>query len=520
MKQVTVIILTILSAGVFAQQRMVAKASRAELTSLGITGSKEAALGWQVFNTTDTAATAKTLAKAGIYGEVDRKATLYTATPLAKDAVTTDLQWWLTASNGLWQGSFVKAWQITTGSPNVKVGIIDTGSPLRNGRWTNPGLDSIRFIVGPSFVSNSDTPVDSDWANTDYVGHSTHISGIIAAKPNDSVGVCGIDQACKIEVYKSFTEYGWGYYTSIGDALYRAASDSCRVLSMSFGGPWYSRMLEEAVRYATAHNVLCVVAAGNNCAEVQSFPAFFDHFSTLNGDSMENAVLSVGSIDANGNVSAFSNRGYFVDIYAPGGSGFSWPADSTDILSVWPTYYVTLDDTTNGKSPVTGYNYLAGTSMATPMVVGTASLMLSVNPALTAAQIKKIICATADTQMTVAGPVPILDPYKAVIAAKNFGKTIAAVRPMQDPTTFTLSQNYPNPFNPTATISYVIGNRQMVNLSVYDILGQRVATLVDEEKAPGSYTATFDGSKLPSGIYLYRLQAGSFTQTRKMVLVK
>jgi len=87
-------------------------------------------------------------------------------------------------------------------------------------------------------------------------------------------------------------------------------------------------------------------------------------------------------------------------------------------------------------------------------------------------------------------------------------------------TSFQLSQNYPNPFNPTTSIQYEVASRQYVTLTVYNVLGERVATLVDGEKAPGSYTATFDGSKLPSGVYFYRLQAGNFTQTRRMVLMK
>jgi len=88
------------------------------------------------------------------------------------------------------------------------------------------------------------------------------------------------------------------------------------------------------------------------------------------------------------------------------------------------------------------------------------------------------------------------------------------------PLTFALSQNYPNPFNPTTSIMYAVTSRMYTTLTVYNVLGEKVATLVDGEKAPGSYTATFDGSKLPSGIYLYRLQAGSFTQTRRMLLIK
>ena len=97
---------------------------------------------------------------------------------------------------------------------------------------------------------------------------------------------------------------------------------------------------------------------------------------------------------------------------------------------------------------------------------------------------------------------------------------VTAINEITQPFAFALSQNYPNPFNPTTSIKYQVESRQYVTLTVYDILGRLVTTLVDGEKAPGSYTATFDGSKLPSGVYFYRLQAGSFTQTRRMVLMK
>jgi hypothetical protein len=92
------------------------------------------------------------------------------------------------------------------------------------------------------------------------------------------------------------------------------------------------------------------------------------------------------------------------------------------------------------------------------------------------------------------------------------------------PNVFSLSQNHPNPFNPSTVIEFSLAKRSYVNLAIYNMIGQKVVELADGEKAPGSYTVTFDGSKLPSGIYLYRLQAGpptgGFTQTRRMVLVK
>jgi hypothetical protein len=83
-----------------------------------------------------------------------------------------------------------------------------------------------------------------------------------------------------------------------------------------------------------------------------------------------------------------------------------------------------------------------------------------------------------------------------------------------------LFQNYPNPFNPTTKIRLSIVNRQLTIVKVYDVLGNELATLVNEVKEPGTYTVQFDGSRLSSGVYFYRLKAGGFTETRKFILLK
>jgi plastocyanin len=85
---------------------------------------------------------------------------------------------------------------------------------------------------------------------------------------------------------------------------------------------------------------------------------------------------------------------------------------------------------------------------------------------------------------------------------------------------FKLLQNFPNPFNPTTKIEYQILERSFVSLKVYNILGYEVASLVNEEKPTGVYNVNFDASGLSSGMYLYRLQAGSFVETKKMSLIK
>lgn len=85
---------------------------------------------------------------------------------------------------------------------------------------------------------------------------------------------------------------------------------------------------------------------------------------------------------------------------------------------------------------------------------------------------------------------------------------------------FSLAQNYPNPFNPSTRVEYSIPTGSLVTIKVFDILGREVATLVNEQKAAGSYTATFDASNLANGTYIYKIQAGNFTDTKKMTLLK
>jgi hypothetical protein len=85
---------------------------------------------------------------------------------------------------------------------------------------------------------------------------------------------------------------------------------------------------------------------------------------------------------------------------------------------------------------------------------------------------------------------------------------------------FALQQNYPNPFNPSTTIRYALPHPDHVKLEVFNVLGQRVAVLVDERKAAGRYEITFDAGALPSGVYVYRITTGDYVSARKSVLLK
>jgi hypothetical protein len=113
------------------------------------------------------------------------------------------------------------------------------------------------------------------------------------------------------------------------------------------------------------------------------------------------------------------------------------------------------------------------------------------------------------------------------VYVEGFTRLTSTEEEKQYPNKFLLAQNYPNPFNPSTRIKYSIGSRQFVTLKVYDVLGNEIATLVNEEKPAGEHEVELSShsrlsgiSVLPSGIYFYQLQSGEFIQTRKMILLK
>ena len=98
--------------------------------------------------------------------------------------------------------------------------------------------------------------------------------------------------------------------------------------------------------------------------------------------------------------------------------------------------------------------------------------------------------------------------------------SVEAVREESLPESFRLDQNYPNPFNPVTTIRFAVPKRTHVSLLLFDVMGRRVLTLVDETFAPGEYKVQLDAGKLGTGVYFYRMRASGFTQTRKLTVLK
>jgi hypothetical protein len=124
----------------------------------------------------------------------------------------------------------------------------------------------------------------------------------------------------------------------------------------------------------------------------------------------------------------------------------------------------------------------------------------------------QIVVGSRTLPMNADGRIEVVDPQLRITLERGGG--------VQIPREFSLGQNHPNPFNPTTRIVYGVKNPEFIELKVYDVLGREVSTLVNERKAPGTYVAAFSASGLSSGLYFYKIRAGSFVAVRKMIVLK
>lgn len=276
------------------------------------------------------------------------------------------------------------AWDVSAGSPDVTIAIIDTGVDLGH-----PDLAAnIDRTASRNFVESGTAP-DDDF------GHGTHVAGIAAAVGDNSVGSAGVAYQCKIAAIRVLGVDGTGTTWSTVQAIDFAVEKGCKVLNMSLGSPDYSPLEAEAIARATKAGSLVVAAAGNEAGEGNylEYPACYP------------GVLSVAAISSDEKRASFSNFNSLVGVAAPG----------VDIFSTIPTK----------MSPASPYGYLSGTSMASPMVAGVAALIFSQNPRFTSAQVMDRLKKTAKDLMPPGDTVAGYDIYFGaglVDAAKALGR--------------------------------------------------------------------------------------------------
>lgn len=326
------------------------------------------------------------------------------------------------------------AWDITTGDPQIFIGVLDSGIDYNhpdlsgslgfnydeyNGQQ-NVDDDNNGFVddlLGVDLTSDSIDPFDT-------FGHGTHVSGIIGAKTNNLMGIAGTTWKTGIVPVKVVDSSGTGSLANLIRGIYYAVDRGASVLNLSLGTTTQSTALEEAIHYARTRGVVVVAAAGNDRSNNDQTPVYPANILADN-------IISVAASDREDTLATFSNYGaQTVDIAAPG----------VDIIS---TIIRPSDN-------VRGYTLLSGTSMAAPHVTGVVALMLAVNFNLTNSQIRTILLSTADSVPALAGKVISggrINAFGAVKAAGGGG-----TQPTNTPTNTPTSSPTTTPTNsPTNT---------------------------------------------------------------------
>lgn len=382
-----------------------------------------------------------------------------------------------------------EAWNISTGSSEIVVAIIDTGvdythSDLAANIWTNPGeiagngVDDdhngfVDDVHGYDFVNNDGDPMDDN-------SHGTHVAGTIAGAGNDGAGVAGVNWTSSIMGLKFLSGSGSGStsnairavnYATMMRSLYDV---NVRVTNNSWGGGGYSQGLHDAIAASGAADILFVAAAGNSASNndlSQNYPSNYD---------LPN-VIAVAAADHNDHLASFSSYGATtVDLAAPGVGIYS-------------------------SVPGNAYASYSGTSMATPHVAGVAALAWATAPNATAAEIRAAILGGVDHLDTLNGVVVTSGRLNALNTLSLLGMSVSGSTPAVDsivaqaPTVFDIDFNRP----------YDSASVAAVDLAVNGIAANNV-TLIDAD----TVRFTFNASPVTAeGLQTMRIAAGSILQS-------
>jgi subtilisin family serine protease len=231
-----------------------------------------------------------------------------------------------------------KAWDVTKGSADVTVAVIDGGLQTDHPDLKENLLTPYNAVTGGKTITADE--------------HGTHVAGIIAASIN-KIGITGIAPNVKILPIDVFDGKEANAY-DVADAIVYAADHGAKIINLSLSSIYYSNVMEDAVQYAWSKKAVIVAAAGNESSDIPEYPAAF------------NSVLSVAATNKKDERSSFSNYGSTIDLSAPGEAIYS---------------------TVGGSK----YGMMSGTSMAAPVVSGTAALILSKNPMLSPDEVGNIL---------------------------------------------------------------------------------------------------------------------------------
>ena len=301
-----------------------------------------------------------------------------------KDISTEDATW------ALQKIDVYKAWKITEGSFDVKVGIIDSGISAHPELTlnTSTALDK-DFFQHPIDHNDPSNPTDPTITTDDTYGHGTTVAGVIGATGNNTYGSRGINKKIEMVPLQVFLPRVSGVDNSynaqmslIIEAITYATNKNIPILNLSMGGPSYSEAFKQAIQNYPG---LFITSAGNDTQNLNTNPWYPASYNLPN-------MITVAASLPDDTMASFSNYGKnTVHLFAPG----------EDILTPYTTFQCDMSSSYCEHMGTThisrGYHLVGGTSIAAPFVTGVAALMLSVNPTLTTSQLKSLILESGDT---------------------------------------------------------------------------------------------------------------------------
>lgn len=308
----------------------------------------------------------------------------------ATSAGDADKQWYLNKIKA------PQAWEISRGSKDVDVAVVDTGidgkhEDLGDGRVGAGYLSYCQVQgaqAGQCLVHISSTVAGGE--NTDDNGHGTIIAGIIGAISDNARGIAGIAWNVRLMPVKVLDSSGSGVSSDVAAGIVWAVDNGADIVNLSLGGASLegNPVLSDAIAYAYKKSVLVVAAAGNDSSltgsDLDTKPVY-----PVCSDGSENMVLGVASVDMADKKTAFSNFGRnCIDLTAPGAAYFNSRDDQRGMVS---TYYDPKQPTKNNL-----YVYAAGTSMSAAIVSGVAALLKSKTPDLNAVSLRSRLMSSAE----------------------------------------------------------------------------------------------------------------------------
>ncbi len=398
------------------------------------------------------------------------------------------------------------AWDITTGSSDVIVAVVDTGVLL-----DHPDLDG-QLVDGYDFISDTDISLDGDGIDDDPDDpgdcenvdgtssfHGTHVAGTIAAATNNGTGAAGIAWKSKIMPLRALGSGGGTTYDIMEAVKYAAGLENdsgtlpaspADIINLSLGGEGATVYEQQIYAEVRELGIIVVAAAGNDGATTKSYPAAYDD------------VLSVSAVTIDEDLASYSNYGSTIDLAAPGGSSTDSNGDGyTDgVLS-------TCGDDSSGNIEMS-YAFAIGTSMAAPHVSGVIALMKALYPALTPDEFDSLLAGgyltrdLGDSGRDDSFGYGMIDAYKAVLTAQESGNSGGI------PAILTASPSILNFGSSLSTADVVLENggedSAVLTVTGYSSSESWLSVTPDtdvDEQGLGTYIVTVSRDSLSDGTY-------------------